>query len=128
MPGPLQNFLQLMDKHNFVRILVCLLPGIIFSKLSTQLGGLPVLSVLGSVWIFAGVLVWLGWSRIRRFAEDGQPAAANDEAFANDPHALVHPSFDHHEMIRFLVSEVQRDDTITLREALNRAVKAQRRE
>lgn len=59
------TFLTWMDTKNWVRISVCLLPGLALSKLAGQLDAPQGVRLAGTVLLVAGAIVWLAWDKLR---------------------------------------------------------------
>lgn len=75
----LEFFLKLMDKVDALRMLVCILPGIVIAKV-VALPSMPQASkIIGGIALAIGIGVFFGWHRFRKLGrEDAQDEEVND--------------------------------------------------
>lgn len=65
MQARFDTFLSWMDTKNWVRISVCLLPGLALSKLASQLDAPDGVRLTGTALLVLGAIVWLAWDKLR---------------------------------------------------------------
>ncbi|WP_194725542.1 hypothetical protein [Noviherbaspirillum malthae] len=69
MQSRIERFMSLMDTKNWVRISVCMVPGLAVSKLASQLDAPEAVRLSGTVLIAIGAIVWLGWEKLRAIGD-----------------------------------------------------------
>lgn len=80
MKDAFQKLFVVLDKRAYVRILVCLLPGIVLSKMAEQLSLGQHAKMVSVVLLLVGAGVYVGWGFIVRKVQDaGMPEDVAEE-------------------------------------------------
>lgn len=66
MDNKTKHFLTLMNTKNWFRMLVCFMPGIILGKLAASLGASKNVSLVGTLLLAFGLMIYAGWNIIRK--------------------------------------------------------------
>jgi hypothetical protein len=75
-----------MDSKNWVRISVCLVPGLVVSKLAGQLDAPEGVRLAGTVLLVLGAIVWLAWDRLRAMGNGEEVEVAEEVVLAPESH------------------------------------------
>lgn len=142
MQSRFEKFMSWMDTRNWVRISVCMLPGLAVSKLASQLDAPESVRLCGTVLIAVGAIVWLGWEKLRAIGDSDQIEVADEVEVEHDSRRPVLNSLPQvtvtellsayennaHAALRAIQMEIAVVPDITAATALDRAVRRRRAE
>jgi hypothetical protein len=86
MRAHVDTFLTWMDTKNWVRISVCLVPGLVVSKLAGQLDAPEGVRLTGTVLLVLGAIVWLAWDKLRAMRNGEDDEVIEEVVLAPESH------------------------------------------
>lgn len=119
--------IRLMDSTSWVRLSVCVLPGIVISKMAGQVEALGFLALPGMLVMFLGIAIYSFWNRIKdkllneQSHEAGIDSADQDLVSIEHIAALCNGNFE--QAVKVVSVEAKLNPLLSYQEAVNIAYK-----
>jgi hypothetical protein len=134
---PLKNFLNSMDRLQWLRMLVCFMPGLVLMKLATYQSGVPAVNIFATGVLIVGGAAFALWPRLRGLRRADDVIAEDDGGELVQTISLDQSGQEHAKMVSALFdlcdeqksqamllveSEIAVDPKLTYGEAIERAL------